>query len=144
MLLLCVVDVLVIVCLVAARAAFLPKEEDNLLEPAAYRVLLMLPATYRLWARTRLKHLEPWVMAWATEEMFSGAPGQGAADAAYMTAMLVEQCMLHKEDYTGGAADVYKCFDQIQRPLMYKLLRRGGMPEKGNRQICQILRSSIG
>ena len=25
---------------------------------------------------------------------------------------------------------MYKCFDQIQRPLMYKLLRRGGMPEK--------------
>ena len=69
-------------------------------------------------------------MAWATEEMFSGVPGQGAVDAAYMTALLVEQCMLRKEDYTGGAADVYKCFDQIQRPLMYKLLRRRGMPEK--------------
>ena len=33
-----------------ARAAFLPKEEEDPLEPQSYRVLLMLPATYRLWA----------------------------------------------------------------------------------------------
>ena len=57
-------------------------------------------------------------------------PGQGANDAAYMTAMLVEQCVLKKEEYTGGAADIHKCFDQIQRPLMYEILRDGGMPEK--------------
>ena len=44
--------------------------------------------------------------------------------------MLVEQCILKKEDFTGGAADVYKCFDQVQRPLMYEILRKGGMPEK--------------
>ena len=46
-----------------ARAAFLPKDDECLLNPEAYRVLLMLPAVYRLWARTRLKHLEPWVLA---------------------------------------------------------------------------------
>ena len=63
------------------------------------------------------------------DEMFSGVPGQGANDAAYKTALLVEQCILKKEDYTGGAADVYKCFDQVQRPLMYEILRKGGMPE---------------
>ena len=85
-----------------ARAAFLPKEEEHFLEPDAYRVLLMLPAVYRLWARTRLGHLEPWTRMWAMEEMFSGVPGQGANDAAYMTAMLVEQCALKNEDYTGG------------------------------------------
>ena len=62
--------------------------------------------------------------------MFSGVHGQGANDAAYKTALLVEECVLKGEDYTGGAADVYKCFDQIQRPLMYEILRKGGMPER--------------
>ena len=66
----------------------------------------------------------------AMQEMFSAVPGQAANDASYMTAMLVEQCTLKKKDYTGGAADVYKSFDQVQRPLMYEILRKGGMPEK--------------
>ena len=52
------------------------------------------------------------------EEMFSGVPGQGANGAAYMIAMLVEQCALKNEDFVGGAADIYKCCDQVQRPLM--------------------------
>ena len=64
------------------------------------------------------------------EEMFSGVPGQGANDAAYNTALLVEECVLKGEEYTGGAADVYNCFDQIERPLMYEILRKVGMPER--------------
>ena len=41
------------------RAAFLAKEEAESLDPLGFRVLLMLPAVYRLWARLRLNHLEP-------------------------------------------------------------------------------------
>ena len=37
-------------------AAFLAKEEVDSLDPLGFRVLLMLPAIYRLWARTRLSH----------------------------------------------------------------------------------------
>ena len=40
-----------------SRAAFLSKEENDLLNPLAYRVLLMLPYIYRLWGRARLEHL---------------------------------------------------------------------------------------
>jgi len=70
-------------------------------EPGGIRVLLMLPAVYRLWARARLKHLETWVLAWGMEEMFSGVPWQGANDAAYKTALLVEEFVLKGEEYTG-------------------------------------------
>ena len=42
-----------------ARAAFLPKEATNSQDPLEYRVLLMLPAVYRMWAKARLKHLAP-------------------------------------------------------------------------------------
>ena len=42
-----------------ARAAFLPKEEQASMEPLEYRVLLMLPGIYRMWAKTRLQHLAP-------------------------------------------------------------------------------------
>ena len=75
----------------SARAAFLPKEEEDPLEPQSYRVLLMLPTVYRLWAKTRLRHIAPWVNDWRTDEMFAGVPGRGAADAAYHTALVIER-----------------------------------------------------
>ena len=45
----------------AARAAFLAKAEEEALEPLGYRVLLMLPVVYRMWAKVRLAHLQPWI-----------------------------------------------------------------------------------
>ena len=64
-----------------ARAAFMAKDLDNALNPLAYRVLLMLPAVYRLWARTRPKHLQPWIDDWAMPEMYAGIanPTPGSA-----------------------------------------------------------------
>ena len=84
-----------------ARAAFLAKDAEDTLEPVSYRVLLMLPAAYRLWARTRLRQLAPWVQDWETPEMFAVVPGRGAADAAYRTALMVELCNLTGTDFTG-------------------------------------------
>ena len=43
------------------RAAFRAEEEEEALDPLGFRCLLMLPSLYRLWARTRWPHLEPWV-----------------------------------------------------------------------------------
>ena len=113
-----------------ARATFLAKDPDNALDPLAYRVILMLPSTYRMWAKARLRHLQPWIAGWSMEEMYAGVEGRGAGDAAYSTAVLLEWCKLHGEEYTGGAADIYKCFDQILRPLLFKILHEAGMPEK--------------
>ena len=73
-----------------SRAAFMSKDEDDALNPLAYRVLLMLPSIYRLWGRARLDHMQPWVAEWTTPEMFAGVEGQGAEEAAYSTALLVE------------------------------------------------------
>ena len=111
------------------RVAFLPKGEEGPLEPQSYRVLLMLPSVYRLWAKTRLRHLTPWVEDWRTEEMYAGVPGRGAADASYHTALVIENCTLKGEELTGGAADIYKRFDQIDRTLLYRLLEEAGMPK---------------
>ena len=90
-----------------SRAAFMCKAEEVALNPLAYRVLLMLPAIYRLWGRTRLAHLQPWVAEWATPDMYAGTEGQGAEEAAYRTALLIEHCRLTGQEFTGGAADIY-------------------------------------
>ena len=111
-----------------ARAAFLAKDAKDALNPLAYRVLLMLPYVYRTWAKIRLKDLKPWIAAWTLPEMYAGIEGQGAADAAYSTALQIEHCMVNGVDFTGGASDVYKCFDQVQRPIIYEMLQKAGMP----------------
>ena len=113
-----------------ARAAFLSKNPEERLDPLEHRVLLMLPSTYRLWSKTRLRHLQPWVAAWAEPEMFAGVEGKGAEDAAYSSALLVEWCKMTGTGFTGGSADIYKCFDQILRPLVKQVLVEAGMPSR--------------
>ena len=46
-----------------ARAAFLAKDPEDEQNPLARRVLLMLSGTYRMWSKTRLRHIQPWVEA---------------------------------------------------------------------------------
>ena len=61
--------------------------------------------------------------------MYAGVPGRGAADASYHTALVIENCTLKGEELTGGAADIYKCFGQIDRTLLYRILEEAGMPK---------------
>ena len=63
--------------------------------------------------------------------MYAGIEAQGAEDAAYHTALVAELCKLTDTQFSGGAADIYKRFDQIVRPLIYNLLDEAGMPDKG-------------
>ena len=51
-----------------------------------------------------------------------------AEEAAYATAVLIENTHLKGEHLSGGAADIFKCFDQILRPLVYLLMKAAGMP----------------
>ena len=113
-----------------ARAAFLAKDPDDALNPLSYRVWLMSPSTYRMWSKTRLRHLQPWIAQWTLGEMYAGVEGRVADDAAYSTAVLMEWRKAHGVEHTGGAADIYKCFDQILRPLLYRILKEAGVPER--------------
>ena len=60
--------------------------------------------------------------------MYAGVPGRGASDASYATAVDMEyyRCCGHR--ITGGVADIFKCFDQLVRRLVFELMRLAGMP----------------
>ena len=52
-------------------------------------------------------YFQPWIDDWAMLEICAGMEGKSAADAAYSTAILLEQCRLHDVEVSGGgAADV--------------------------------------
>lgn len=116
--------------LAIAKASFLAKDPDKLEEPLSYRILLVLPALYRRWASTRLKDIEDWVEDWATPEMHAGVKGMGAQDGWYGTAVTAELAHVDHTHITGASADLHKCFDRIQRPLVYKIAAAAGMPPR--------------
>ena len=58
--------------------------------------------------------------------MYAGVEGRGAEDAAYVALLLAEWCNLTKTNFTGGSADIFKCFDQIVRPLLREVMEQAG------------------
>ena len=75
-----------------AKYSYLETDSSKAHDPLATRSLLITAALYRLWASTRLHHLEAWIDTWATKEMYAGILGVGAADAWYSTAITIEHC----------------------------------------------------
>ncbi len=52
----------------------------------------------------------------------------GAEDCVFRTAVDIELKKIFGKAITTGSIDVFKCFDQIVRPLIYKLAEEAGMP----------------
>ena len=111
-----------------ARAAFLSKTGKPSDDPLEHRVLLILAVCYRRWANLRLRDVQDWVLSWIPDSMFAGAPGRGADDAWFSTGVWAELRRIEGTPFGGFAVDIYKCFDQVQRPLLTTLLGLGGFP----------------
>lgn len=111
------------------KAAFLLQQEGAKPgEVMSYRVLLIMAVLYREWGSMTRRSLEPWVNKWTVPEMYAGAGNQGAEDAWYQTLLDLELLNLDCGNYCGGTADIWKLFDQIQRPMVYQLAEMAGMP----------------
>ena len=61
--------------------------------------------------------------------MFAGIKGRGAQYWWYKTAWETECAAIQGRETTGATADIEKCFDQIQRPILYAVTRRAGFPD---------------
>ena len=106
----------------------LSRREDDL-SPTGYRGLAILSKLYRLWATIRLEHVQEWVGSWATKDLFAGTcEPVGAEDGWYLMALLLEEARVQGIPLTGGSADLWKCFDQIQIAFLCQLLRLAGYP----------------
>ena len=62
--------------------------------------------------------------------MFAGIPGAGAEEGWYLTQLAIETSRLLGMDISAGSIDVFKCFDQLSRKLIYALAKEAGMPKK--------------
>ena len=111
-----------------ARAVFLSKDEQDMGNPMAYRILKITSALYRLWGSIRMQHLGHWISTWADPAMFAGVPGAGAEEGWWLTQLDMELKQATGGEVTAASIDVYKCFDQLVRPLVVALARAAGMP----------------
>ena len=117
--------------LCAARAVSLAKTQPPSTDDVfKYRLLLMLSAVYRLWARMRLHDVSPWIAAWDLEEFYAGVPGKGAEHAWYKTAVELEFNATEGIPTAMAIIDLSKAFDHIPRDLLYSLLEKGGFPKR--------------
>ena len=80
--------------------------------------------------RTDCNASTDWVANWQMPEMYAGVPGLSAEDAAYATGIEIEDLNNRGLPYSGTVADIFKCFDQIVRPLVEALLIRAGFPKR--------------
>ena len=62
--------------------------------------------------------------------MYAGVPGQGAEPAWWQLSLCLEHWRTKQTQATGGATDIYKCFDQIVGPLVHTSARVAGIPKR--------------
>ncbi len=94
------------------KSSFLRKDPSNpSLKSTDFRVLLLLSILYRRWASYRLFSLQPWIAKWVLDEMYAGIPGRCAEDAWWISSFLLENAHLAGIPFSGGAVDIFKCFD---------------------------------
>eukprot|EP00969_Alexandrium_andersonii_P082256 3625240-Alexandrium_andersonii.AAC.1 len=93
-----------------------------------YRVLNIGSLFYRRWASLRLAHMQAWVDSWALPQLFGGFRGRSAGEASWTIAATLEKEASEGVSSSGLSTDVYKCFDQVPRTLIYQLALRAGAP----------------
>ncbi len=116
--------------MLATRAVLLSKDPSDTHNPLAYRILKITSGIYRKWASMRMRHLHDWVLLWDEEAINAGVPDKGAPDGWLKTAIDLEFARVNNIQIAGGSIDVYKCFDQLNKPLIIQLAKEAGMPAR--------------
>ena len=71
-----------------------------------------------------------WIRRWQLPEMFAGVAEVGAEDVWWEMSLDLEELQMRGIPFAGAGVDVFKCFDQIIRDLVYRLAGTAGMPSK--------------
>ena len=115
--------------LLDAYIAMIPKTDGDA-TPLGQRPLSVLPVVYRIWASTRMVHLEGWFKSWVPDSVFSAGGGRGSVEAWYTTALDIEEVL---SGSVGShvhlfVADVIKSFDTVDRRILDSVLSSLGLP----------------
>ena len=116
-------------CTPQGQGTFLAKSAPASTSSALeYRVLVVLPAAYRLWARARQAQVGHWERTWQHPVLLAGIGHRGAQDGWYTTSIEVEESQANGLPTACASLDLWKCFDRIVRQVLYAGLVVSGFP----------------
>ena len=115
--------------LLNAYITMIPKTDGDA-TPLGQRPLSVLPVVYRIWASSRMLHLEGWFKSWVPDSVFSAGGGRGSVEAWYTSAFDIEEVLSGSVDSHIHlfAADVIKSFDTVDRGVLGAVLSSLGLP----------------
>eukprot|EP01063_Lacrimia_lanifica_P041963 TRINITY_DN992_c0_g2_i1.p1 TRINITY_DN992_c0_g2~~TRINITY_DN992_c0_g2_i1.p1 ORF type:complete len:1334 (+),score=139.36 TRINITY_DN992_c0_g2_i1:87-4088(+) len=111
--------------------SMVPKESFDGRDLMKLRPITVTSAVYRLWARCRCSHLQPWMARWAPSLMHGGRPGHSAEDLYWgLSAELARAAGGDPSTAAraGLSIDIAKCFDSLPRSVLFGVARAMGMP----------------
>ena len=113
--------------LAQARVAVLANRQQPT-SMAHGRPIVIFATLCRLWASTTAKSILRHWSKWMPWEVRGCLPNREARDISFALECLVEQALYNKQALTGFSIDIVKCFNQIPRLPLRKLLSHLGMP----------------
>ena len=115
--------------LLDAYITMIPKTDGDA-TPLGQRPLSVLPVVYRIWASSRMLHLESWFKSWVPDSVFSAGGGRGSVEAWYTSAYDIEEVLSGAVDSHVHifVADVIKSFDTVDRGVLDAVLSSLGLP----------------
>ena len=115
--------------LLDAYITMIPKTDGDA-TPLGQRPLSVLPVVYRIWASSRMLHLESWFKSWVPDSVFSAGGGRGSVEAWYTSAFDIEEVLSGAVDSHVHifVADVIKSFDTVDRGVLDAVLSSLGLP----------------
>eukprot|EP00969_Alexandrium_andersonii_P146285 6469354-Alexandrium_andersonii.AAC.1 len=87
-------------------------------------ILTFTSHIYRRHASIRLVDVSPWLESWVYPAVFGGVRGRSAQDAAWHHGVFVEKTKAAGSHCSAMSVDLFKCFDQIARPVLLLLGRK--------------------
>ena len=114
--------------LLHAKAVFLLKPDEDPTDMGSYRVLMITPLLYRIWAKVRSRQLSRWTATWTRGELYATAPGTGAGDAHAAYALRIEHAIARELAYAGVVTDLSQAFDRLLREIRVPIAILAGFP----------------
>ena len=103
-------------------------KRDNPMSFADSRPITVFSTTYRLWTGIVARELlQAWAV-WMPASIAGSMPGRCAGDIAYHIQCKVEEALLSCKPITGFSFDITKCFNNLPRAPVARLLKHLGAP----------------
>jgi len=96
--------------------------------PAHFRPVVILSCIYRAWSRLQAHSVIQRLAVVVPDAAQGFLPGRECANVWLRLQSYIELCLQHQLDFSGFSADLEKCFNNIDRDVLFALAQHVGLP----------------